>query len=144
MKKLLFALLLTTSLAVQAAMPTVSDKVLKAFSSLYPAISEVSWYEYETYYEAHFKENGVRCDIRYDFDGNVISTKRYYGEQTLSPFIKARLLQKYPAMKVYGVTEITNEQQSQLYIVLEDEKNWVYVTSDPSGMMTTTKKLKKA
>jgi hypothetical protein len=144
MKKILFALLLTTTLASQAAMPPVTEKVLKAFASLYPSITEVSWYEYETYYEAHFKNDDVRCDIRYDFNGNVISTKRYYGERSLSPFIKAKLLQKYPAMKVFGVTEITNEQQLQLYIVLEDEKNWVYVASDSSGMMTTTQKLRKA
>jgi hypothetical protein len=144
MKKIfgLVLFLLIASFAM-ATPTTVNDKVLKAFSQLFPKVANPAWYEYETYYEVYFDNNNVKCRIRYDLDGNIMSTRRDYMEPVLSPFIKAKINEKYPDKKIFGVTEITSDEGLSYIIILEDEKHWYHVTSDGTGQIYLQKKLIK-
>ena len=146
MKKILLTLVIMTAvLFTYANTPTpVSEKVLKIFSNTFPGVENAKWYEYETYYEAYFDKDDIKCRVRFDLDGKIMNTIRYYGEKTVSPFLRAKITQKYPGKKIFGVTEVNNEYELSYNFVLEDEKNWLHVKSDGTGQMEVTDKFKKA
>ena len=144
MKKLLLLLTFTAATFVAFANTPVNEKVLKVFKMVFPQIENAKWYEYETYYEVYFDREDVKCRIKYDLDGKVLSTLRHYEEKTLSPFLKAKLSQKFAGKKIFGVTEVNSENELTYNIVLEDDKNWIHVQSDATGQMSVTEKFKKA
>ena len=144
MKKILLTLMLIAAVSFSYANPTVNEKVLKIFSKVFPSVENAKWYEYETYYEAYFDKDDIKCRVRFDLDGKILSTIRYYGEKTVSPFLKAKISQKYPGKKIFGVTEVNTETELSYNVVLEDEKNWVHVKADGTGQMEVTDKFKKA
>ena len=145
MKKILalcLAAILTT--ATVSAAP-VTEKVLKVFSTSFPEVQETTWYNYDTYYAVYFKNSdGSKCRIEYDPEGNILATTRYYTEEALSPFIRAKVNQKYPGKQIFGVTEVSSGEALAYHIVLEDENNWYNIKSDPIGVISLEKKMKKA
>ncbi len=145
MKKILalcLAAILTTA-SVSAA--PVTEKVLKVFSTSFPEVVETTWYNYDNYYAVYFKNpDGSKCRIEYDTEGNVLSTTRYYSSEALSPFIRAKVNQKYPGKQIFGVTEVSSGEELTYHIVLQDEKNWYNIKSDSMGSISLEKKMKKA
>jgi len=144
MKKILLMLSVIAAVSFSYANPPVNEKVLKIFSHVFPQVQNAKWYEYENYYEAYFDKDDIKCRIRFDLDGKVISTTRYYTEKSLSPFLKAKIAQKYPSKTIFGITEVNSENELVYNIVLEDEKTWTHVRSDSVGQMDVTEKFKKA
>ena len=146
MKKLIFgfAMLLGSVTLFAATPPEVNQKVLKAFQETFKDPKEVNWHEYENYYEVDFKQDEIKTQVRYDEDGNITGTTRYYFEKQLPPHIISNLKKKYPQRTVYGVTEIYSENDLQYYITMEDEKNWYTIKSNPLGSIEQTEKFKKA
>lgn len=144
MKKII-ALAAATILFVSAsfaANPT--QKVLDAFSKTFNQVKDVSWQNVDNNYEANFNQNNITYRVMYDQEGNVVKSIRYYYAQNLPIFIQAKLSKKYDGQKVFGVTELTTENDVIYYIILEDGKTWTHVQSDAYGNMFTEKKLKKA
>src|SRR5215213_3170424 len=133
MKRVLYGLVLLLSTTSFAATPPVDEKITSHFSQTFPAALDAKWYEYETFYEVFFINNQITCRVQYDLRGNIISARRDYFEKDLSLFIVAKVKEKYPGKKIFGVTEITTTNGVSYNIVLEDEKNWTTITSDDSG-----------
>ena len=146
MKRLTLAVVaLAFTLVSFAKVPsTVNEKVLTAFSSTFKNATEVSWHEYTDYYEVRFIQASIDTRVKYDTEGNVLQSMRYYSEEALPLLIKAKLRNKFADKKVFGVTEIAQDNQVDYYITLEDSKNWTKVKSDYFGNMTVEKKYKKA
>jgi len=146
MKKLIFALAMLLGSATIFAItpPEVNEKVLKAFQETFKNPKDVNWHEYENYYEVDFKQDEIKTQVRYDSEGNITGTTRYYFENQLPPHILSNIKKKYPQRSVYGVTEIYAEKDLQYYITMEDEKNWYTVKSNPVGNLEQTEKFKKA
>lgn len=144
MKKILLTLIIASAASFSFANPPVSEKVLKVFSAVFPTVQNAKWYEYADYYQVYFENEDVKCRMKYDFNGRVISTMRYYGESLVTPFLKAKLAQKFPDKKIYGVIEINSDNEMIYEFVLEDDKNWMHVRSDVTGQMNVTEKFKKA
>lgn len=143
MKKLLLLLIMSGATFFASANPTVNEKVLKVFKTVFPQIENAKWYEYETYYEVYFDRDDIKCRIKYDLDGKILSTLRHYEEKTLSPFLKAKVAQKFAGKKIFGITEVNSENELTYNIVLEDDKNWIHVQSDATGQMSVTEKFRK-
>ena len=145
MKRITSAVLLLVffSIAAFANPPEVSEKVLKIFHETYTTAAEVKWYTYEQYYEATFKQNDIPVTVRYDTDGNIISSKRYYSGQQLNPFVAGKLKARYGDKTIFGVTEWTSADGTAYHVVLEDEKFWWNVKADANGEVETTEKIKK-
>jgi hypothetical protein len=144
MKKIFFAIaLISLSTFVQAA-PPVTEKVLKIFQAIFPDVQNAKWYENENHYEVYFDKDDMKCRIRYDFDGKVMSTIRYYSEKSFPPFLRLKVSQKHPGKKIFGVTELNTDSELTYNIVLEDDKNWYHVSADAIGQLATTEKFKKA
>ncbi len=121
-----------------------NQKVLTAFQKTFQQIKNVSWLDVNDNYEATFNQNNITYRILYDQEGNVVESIRYYYAPNLPIFIQAKLAKKYDGKKVFGVTELTTQNDVIYYIILEDSKTWTHVQSDAFGNMFTEKKLKKA
>ena len=147
MKKVFFALsLLLATTVLSAGKPSeVNEKVLKVFNETFTHPKDVNWHEYEDYYEVSFSQDEIKTQVRYDSDGNVLGTIRYYSEKQLQPHILAKLKMRYPDRTIHGmITEIFSETDLQYYITMEDEKHWYTVVSNALGYLEQTEKFKKA
>jgi hypothetical protein len=123
----------------------ISDKLLQAFHKTFPDAQQVKWAETEDRYMVNFKQGDVLTKVEYDKDGNFISSLRYYSEKNLPVNILVRLQKRFTDKKVFGVTEVTNENSSiEYYIKLEDENSWTTVKSNVDGNMQVVEKYKKA
>lgn len=146
MKKLLsLAVLLTGLVAVAAPSPNeVGEKILKAFRETFTVAQDVSWYEYDDYYQASFRQDDIQVRARYDENGRLLKTIRYYSEKQLLPNIVAKLRHKYTGKNIEGVTETTSDDEVSFVITLKDEANWYVVNSDVYGNLQQTQKFKRA
>ena len=142
MKRIIVVVLLFAGIASRAAAPT--EKVLKAFKETFTYAEKVVWHDYDNQYQADFWQDQVNVRVRYDEDGNLIETIRYYFEKQLPPNILAKLKKRYADKEVFGVTEITSDNEVSYYISLKDDKNWYTVKSDAYGNLQQTEKYKRA
>jgi hypothetical protein len=145
MKKLIYLAVMLTGLTAAAANPPeISEKVLKAFRETFVNAESVVWKEMNNSVQANFKLSEIQVRASYDNDGNLLETIRYYGEQNLPPNILAKLKKRYAGKEVFGITEITSENEVSYHITLKDEKNWYTVKSDPYANFQLTDKFKRA
>jgi hypothetical protein len=143
-KYLLFIAIAMLSATIVKAEP-VSEKVLQIFESSFPEVKQTTWYDYESYYAVYFTNpDNSKCRIEYDYNGNIISTTRYYAEETLPPYIRGKVNEKYPGKNVFGVTEVSSSNGLVYHIVLEDKEKWYNITSDSIGSIHLEKKMDKA
>ena len=143
-KYFLFVAIAMLSATIVKADP-VSEKVLKVFEASFPEVKQTTWYDYESYYAVYFTNpDNSKCRIEYDYNGKIISTTRYYGEESLSPFIRGKVNEKYPGKDIFGVTEVSTSTGLAYHIVLEDQDKWYNITSDSIGSIHLDKKMDKA
>ncbi len=133
------------TLTLFAAEPSnISEKALEAFQKSFKQAQNVIWHEYNNHYEVKFTDYSVDSRITYDAGGNILKTLRYYGEEHLPLFVRAKLQSKFGDKKVFGVTELAADGALDYYIVLMDDQTWTHVKCDALGNMSTYKKYKKA
>ena len=122
----------------------VNGKVLDAFHKTFQNASQVVWHEFPDYYEVRFLQGNIDARVKYDADGKILEAVRYYKEENLPLLIKAKINNKFPDKKVFGVTEIASDAELSYYVVLEDAKTWTNIKCDYLGNITVQKKYKKA
>lgn len=150
MKKLLafgvcIVLLTTTTFAnVDPVTDNVNEKVLRAFNETFPDVAEVKWQTYNTYYTVSFKQHSIQSEVRYDMEGNFLSSLRYYKEDMLPLSILHQMKKKYPKKSIFGVTELIVGTDVAYFIKLEDEKTWLTIKADQQGNLAVYEKLRKA
>ena len=145
MKKFLAICLIAFLTTASVFAVPVNEKVLKVFATSFPEVQKTTWYNYDTYYSVYFKNpDDSKCRINYDPEGNIISTTRYYSAEALPSFIRAKVSEKFPGKKIFGVTEVSSVDEMAYYIVLEDEKNWYNIKSDAIGSVSLEKKMFKS
>jgi hypothetical protein len=144
MKKMFAVFTLLVSVSLAFANPPVTEKVLQKFKESFPAIQEVKWYEGNDYYEAYFEKDGVKYHLLYNPDGKVTGSRNYYTADKLSPFLKAKVGEKYPGKTIFGVTEITNSDEMYYVLALEDDTTWTNIRMDATGQIHQLEKMQKA
>ena len=145
MKKLIILTCLFAALSVAAsAPPEVTEKVLKAFNETFMKATDVVWHETQNMYEASFKQSEIISRAIYDKDGNLLRTTRYYSQENLPINILTKLQKRYAGKSVYGVTELSAEDEVSYHITLQDETNWYMIIADNFGNLELSKKFKKA
>ena len=145
MKKLMYLGIMLNSLSATAATPPeISEKVLKAFKETFSDAVDVTWKELDNSCQANFKLSEIQVRAIYDNEGNLLETVRYYGEKNLPPNVLAKLKKRYSGKEVFGVTEISSDNEMSFHITLKDEKNWYVVKSDPYANLQQTDKFKRA
>jgi len=145
MKKLIIFTCLFAALSATASNPPeVSEKVLKAFSETFMKATDIVWHEVKNLYEASFKQSEIITRAIYDQDGNLLRTTRYYSQENLPINIITKLQKRYAGKSVYGVTELSTEDQVSYHITMQDEKNWYIIKADNWGSLELEQKFKKA
>ncbi len=146
MKKVFVAAALLIGVFASAA-PTpagISDRILKAFKETFKYAKDITWHEYQDYYQASFKQDEIQVRAQYADDGTLLKTIRYYKEDNLLPCIVAKLKRKYAGKEIFGVTETSSNDDMNFVINLKDEDNWYVVTSDVFGNLQQTDKFRRA
>jgi len=137
-------LLVSTSFAkVDPDREDVNEKVLKVFENTFPVVTDVKWKEYTDYYSASFKQNGVQTEVRYDKEGNFISSLRYYKEERLPLSVLTQLKKKFTTKSIFGVTELTSGTDISYFLTLEDGMPWTVGKADMSGNVQVHQKFRK-
>jgi opacity protein-like surface antigen len=147
MKKFILAALVAITLqstASAADAPKVNEKVMKAFTETFNTAQDILWSELNGVYEARFVYNDIITRVRYDEEGNTLTTIRYYYEAQLPLCMITKIKQQYAGLKVHSVTEETVENVTEYHIVLEDAKNWTMVVGDNMGGLQVEKRFVKA
>lgn len=143
MKKILiaaaFIIASTTSFATGP-----NEKVLESFNKTFKHVSDVTWQEVDENFEASFTQNEITLRIQYDDQGNILRSIRYYNGQVLPIFIQSKIQKKFGGKSIYNVTEVTTPHELSYHIILEDDKTWTHIQSDPYGNMSVQKKVTKA
>ncbi len=127
-----------------APSPNVNEKVLKVFAETFTEAQNVNWTEMEDIYMVRFTNQGIRTTVKYDADGNFVSSLRYYECDQLPVDIQCKLKKKYPTKKMFGVTEYVVGDDLNYYVKLEDDKTWTTVKIDNYRNMQVTESYKKA
>ncbi|MES1224462.1 MAG: hypothetical protein ABUT20_53700 [Bacteroidota bacterium] len=143
-KILLASFLFTAILARAATPPEVNEKILKAFKETFIYAEDVVWQEKDNSYQVNFWQGEVNIRARYDELGNLLSTIRYYYEKQLPPSILSKVKRKYAGKTIFGITEVSSEEDLSYFITLRDDKNWYTVKSDVFGNLQQTDKFKRA
>ena len=145
MKKLIILTCLFASLSVAAYNPPeVSEKVLNAFNKTFVKATDVVWHEVQNLYEASFKQSEIISRAIYDKDGNLVRTTRYYSQENLPINILTKLQKRFAGKSVFGVTELSTEDQVSYHITMQDEKNWYIIKADNWGSLELEQKYRKA
>ena len=145
MKKLIILTCIFAALGAKASTPPeVNEKVLKAFNETFMKATEVIWHEVKNLYEASFKQSEIISRAIYDKDGNLLRTTRYYSQENLPINILTKLQKRYAGKSIYGVTELSTEDEVSYHITLQDEKNWYIIKADNWGSLELEQKYKKA
>lgn len=145
MKKLIILTCLFATLSVAASNPPeVNEKVLKAFNQTFVKATDVVWNEVQNLYEASFKQSEIISRAIYDAEGNLLRTTRYYSQENLPINILTKIHKKYAGKSIYGITELSTEDQVSYYVTLQDEKNWYIIQADNFGNLELSKKFRKA
>lgn len=142
MKKILLSIACTIFMATSFAIAP-NEKVLKAFQVTFSSPENVKWYDHANYYEVSFIQSGIRSNVRYDKEGNFLGSTRYYNEQRLPMNILSKVKNKYPDKEIFGVTEITNTEEINFYVKLEDDKHWITLKVNGNGYVQVYEKYKK-
>jgi hypothetical protein len=151
MKKLLAfvvcLVMLTTTQSFANVDPSayaVNEKVLRSFQETFPVVEEVKWKEYDNYYTVSFRQNAIQSEVRYDKEGNFLSSLRYYQEDMLPLSVLHQLKKKYAKKKIFGVTELIVGSDVAYFVKLEDDKFWLTVKADQIGNLSVYEKFKKS
>ena len=129
---LIFAAMLAMSISSFAFEPNVNEKVLNLFNKTFTSAEHVKWDEYKDYYSVRFIHNGIRTIVNYDKGGNMMSSIRYYHPDMLPLNIIGKMKKDYPAASLFGVTEITVNNDVAYFVKLEDKKHWITLKVSPS------------
>jgi hypothetical protein len=121
------------SIALAAGTRDVNEKVLKSFKETFPNAKNVNWQTVPEKYIAQFQQNGIQTIVDYDVEGNILEATRYYSEENLPINIICKLKKQYPSKKIYGVTEVTANDNINYYVKLQDDTTWTTVKADAEG-----------
>ena len=119
------------------------EKALKAFNSTFKDARNVVWTDAENIYTVKFQQQGINTFVKYDAEGNFISSRRYYNADQLPVDIQCKLKKKYTDKSIFGVTEYTVGDEVNYFVKLEDANSWLTVKVDNARTMETTEKYQK-
>lgn len=120
-----------------------NERVLKAFKETFQAAKNVKWQEYSDYYTVSFDNSGTFSRINYDKSGNITGSTRYYAPNLLPLNILTKLKRENAKKELYGVTEVTVEDEMVYFVKLYDAKHWVTLKVDTEGNSEVYEKYKK-
>ncbi|MEP6747776.1 MAG: hypothetical protein ABJB86_08620 [Bacteroidota bacterium] len=142
-KVILFACIIMITGSSFANAPKISEKALKAFKATFKDAENVQWSNSENLYAVKFSQQGINTFVKYDEEGNFISSRRYYNAQQLPVDIQCTLKKKFADRSIFGVTEYTIGDDVNYFVKMEDAKTWITVKIDNMRNIEVTEKYQK-
>jgi len=121
----------------------INTKVLETFQSTFPDAEHVQWSESTDQYAVSFVDHGIFTRLTYTKNGDFTGSLRNYSERNLPYYVLNLLKAKYPADKIFGVTEISAPSAITYYVKLEGVKLWKTVRVDGDGGIAIVDKYEK-
>ncbi|MEO5683326.1 MAG: hypothetical protein ABIQ88_11835 [Chitinophagaceae bacterium] len=143
MKKVLFACALFVSVSSFANETPVSEKALKAFETTFADAQNVVWTDAENVYTVTFTQQGISTFVRYDDQGNFLTSRRYYQPSKLPIDIQCKILKKFSGKTIFGVTEYTIGDDVSYFVKLEDADSWTSIKVNNARDIEVMDKYKK-
>ena len=142
-KMILLACTVLMAVGLFAKAPAVTEKVLAVFNQTFVGAEDVMWSNSKHIYMVKFTHQGIRTTVKYDADGNFLSSLRYYTAERLPLDIQVKLRKEYTHKNIFVVTEYVIGDNVNYYVKLEDELSWITVKTDNSREMEVTENYKK-
>jgi len=142
-KVILFAAILLITGSSFAYTNITPEKALKAFKATFKDAEDVVWTDAGDIYTVKFSQQGINTFVKYDADGNFISSRRYYAGGQLPVDIQCKLKKKFADKTIFGVTEFIVGDDVNYYVKMEDAKTWVTVKVDSARNIDVTEKYSK-
>lgn len=120
-----------------------NEKVLKAFKETFTAATNVKWSDLDDSYFVSFSNAGTMSRVRYDKEGNIIASTRYYQPNQLPMNIFTKLKKQYKNQDLFGVTEVSAGEDIVYFVKMQDGKNWTTLRVDTEGNSEVFEKYKK-
>jgi hypothetical protein len=143
----LFCLLLLSSqmrASTHRSPADVNAKVIKAFQEAFPQATTVDWKESGDFYFVHFKEKESVMQIEYDHDGNFIESDKFYTDTDLLPaHLVWELNKRFKGKTIFGVTEVNTELETNYFVKMQDDKEWITVKGNATGIDYIVERYKK-
>lgn len=145
MKKLILSVLAASLVMIasgKSILPT-PEKVLTSFNKIFPDAAKAVWTEDAEGYHVYFEKGDIKFRLQYNDEGVVTKSIRYYSAELLPPMILSSVKHKYSDKRIFGITEVTTAAALEYHIVLEDDKKWYNIVSDPTGNLSLKNKYNK-
>lgn len=146
MKKVHVILLLIVSVVNFAFVPKKGDakqKDIDVFNAVFKNVENVKWFSWTGGHTVSFEKNGVSSQIGYDNNGNLVWSKRYFGEDLLPLNILLKIKAKYAGKDIVLVTEVVQDNELLYGVRLEDEKDTVVLEANGAGHIHVVQKFTK-
>jgi hypothetical protein len=142
-KMILLTCTVLMAVGLFAKAPVVTEKIVTIFNQTFIGAEDVMWSNSKNIYIVKFTHHGIRTTVRYDADGNFLSSLRYYTAERLPLDIQVKLKQEYEHKNIFVVTEYVIGDNINYYVKLEDELSWITVKVDNSREIEVTENYKK-
>ena len=142
MKKM-FALLGLSLFAISVYAYDPNTKVLRSFKSTFANAKDVRWEEFPDHYTVSFNYSGIISRVKYDLEGNITGSLRYYEANNLPLNLFTKLKKAHATKSFFGVTELSVGEDVVYFVRMQDEKNWYTYKVDVQGNEEVYEKFRK-
>jgi hypothetical protein len=132
--KLIFILLLVTSINAHAQKSNVPENVKKAFAQKFPTAKAVKWdKESDTEWEAEFKLNGEKYSANFTSDGTLKETEHEIEKSMIPMMVKQTLDKEFASYQIENAV-LSETPEGQFYeFDLKKGKDEMEVVISPDG-----------
>lgn len=144
MKKMIMTLaIVASSFLAFAGGGKVNEHVLNAFNTEFTGAKDVKWIESDDYYKADFVFNGQYVSAFYSIAGELMGVTRYISSLDLPENLQTKLKSDYEDFWITGLSEVSTEEDTYFYIILENADSKVVMKSN-GKKWSVIKKITKA
>lgn len=126
-----------------AKAPVVNDKVLSVFKKTFTEVENVVWSNTRNIFMVNFTQQGIHTIVKYDADGNFLSSLRYYSADRLPVDVQHKLKNEFTGRTIFIVTEYVVGDNVNYYVKMEDATSWITVKVNNSREMLVVEEFNK-
>lgn len=146
MKPLFIFLLLVSSLLTKSiyASDVISAKALQSFETTFTTAKNAEWVAIDKHYKVQFIMNEQTLTAYYTADGSLLSVTRNISSTQLPLMLLAQLKNKYSSQWITELFEMSSENGTDYYVILENADTKTILKSYNNSNWTLYNKIKKA
>ncbi len=104
-----------------------SEKVMKAFNSMYQDATKIHWTSERKLERVYFERDGKATRAVFTKSGKFLHSVTTYTEEYLPKDVLLAIKNAYYGKKIFGVTEVSAMGKSAYLVTLQDKTSWLYI-----------------